>query len=77
MLQGFEWYGEGNGTHWKRLETLVPKLAAMGLTALWLPPPYKPKGQVIPLLVYLANTETSLELGRIRRVRSLGPGEKP
>ncbi|KAJ7205053.1 alpha-amylase [Mycena pura] len=45
MLQAFEWYVEGGGVHWKRLEKLVPELASMGVTAMWLPPPTKAAGQ--------------------------------
>jgi alpha-amylase len=37
MLQAFEWYIDGGGVHWKRIEKLVPELASMGMTAMWLP----------------------------------------
>jgi alpha-amylase len=37
MLQAFEWYIDGGGIHWKRIEKLVPELASMGMTAMWLP----------------------------------------
>ncbi|KAJ7858203.1 alpha-amylase [Mycena leptocephala] len=45
MLQAFEWYVDGGGVHWKRIEKLVPELASMGMTAMWLPPPTKAAGQ--------------------------------
>lgn len=41
MMQAFEWYVEGDGKHWKHLKSEIPKLEAMGITALWLPPPCK------------------------------------
>ncbi|KAG8979434.1 hypothetical protein FRC05_008420 [Tulasnella sp. 425] len=34
-------YVEGDGKHWKHLKSEIPKLDAMGITALWLPPPTK------------------------------------
>ncbi|EJU02147.1 alpha-amylase [Dacryopinax primogenitus] len=40
-MQAFEWYCEGGGVHWKKLQSLLPDLAAMGITAMWLPPPTK------------------------------------
>ncbi|KAJ7154655.1 alpha-amylase [Mycena filopes] len=45
MLQAFEWYVEGGGKHWNRIEKLAPDLASMGVTAMWLPPPTKAAGQ--------------------------------
>ncbi|KAJ7150950.1 alpha-amylase [Mycena crocata] len=45
MLQAFEWYIEGGGVHWNRIKDLVPELALMGVTAMWLPPPTKAAGQ--------------------------------
>ncbi|KAJ7636910.1 alpha-amylase [Roridomyces roridus] len=45
MLQAFEWYIDGGGVHWKRIADLVPELASMGMTAMWLPPPTKAAGQ--------------------------------
>ncbi|KAF8217704.1 alpha-amylase [Mycena galopus ATCC 62051] len=45
MLQAFEWYAEGGGVHWKRIEKMVPELASIGVTAMWLPPPTKAAGQ--------------------------------
>lgn len=41
MLQGFEWYVPDDKQHWKRLETVVPVLAQLGVTALWIPPACK------------------------------------
>ncbi|KIO17122.1 glycoside hydrolase family 13 protein [Tulasnella calospora MUT 4182] len=41
MMQAFEWYVEGDGKHWKHLKSEIPELDAMGITALWLPPPCK------------------------------------
>ncbi|KAG8907700.1 hypothetical protein FRC01_007598 [Tulasnella sp. 417] len=38
ILQAFEWYSEGGGKHWKMLQGQIPRLADMGVTALWLPP---------------------------------------
>ncbi|KAJ7598458.1 alpha-amylase [Mycena floridula] len=45
MIQAFEWYTEGNGVHWKKIEQVAPELADFGLTAMWLPPPTKAAGQ--------------------------------
>ncbi|KAJ7484374.1 alpha-amylase [Mycena latifolia] len=45
MVKAFEWYVEGGGVHWKRIADLVPELASMGVTAMWLPPPTKAAGQ--------------------------------
>jgi alpha-amylase len=44
MVQGFTWYLPEDGRHWKRLARLAPKLADMGVTAVWLPPAYKAAG---------------------------------
>jgi len=41
MLQGFHWYSWDGGGHWNYLAALAPDLAAAGVTAIWLPPPYK------------------------------------
>jgi len=37
QIQGFEWYGEGGGVHWNKLTSLIPTLADMGITAVWIP----------------------------------------
>jgi alpha-amylase len=37
QLQAFEWYSEGKGVHWNKLKDIVPKLAGMGITAMWIP----------------------------------------
>lgn len=44
MFQGFEWYVNGDGQHYKRLIDMAPGLAAKGVTAVWLPPAYKAQG---------------------------------
>ena len=36
-FKGFEWYTDGGGVHWKKLTSLIPSLAEMGITALWIP----------------------------------------
>jgi alpha-amylase len=41
MLQGFEWYTPGGGTHWDWLAQNAERFADMGITAIWLPPPCK------------------------------------
>lgn len=46
MLQAFEWYVEGGGKHWKKLEEEVPRLSDIGITAMWLPPPTKASNPV-------------------------------
>lgn len=37
QLQGFEWYTEGGGNHWKTLTELTPTLSDFGITAMWIP----------------------------------------
>ncbi|KAL2132273.1 hypothetical protein VTI74DRAFT_3987 [Chaetomium olivicolor] len=47
MLQGFEWYVPADGAHWRRLERVLPSLAELGVSKLWIPPACKaadPKG---------------------------------
>lgn len=44
IIQAFEWYSEGGGKHWKLLQNQIPRLAEMGITALWLPPVTKASG---------------------------------
>ena len=41
MLQGFEWHVPADGQHWARLRRVLPALAALGVTALWIPPATK------------------------------------
>ncbi|CAE6461697.1 unnamed protein product [Rhizoctonia solani] len=44
MFQAFEWYAPGGGIHWNHLKEKVPSLSDMGITAFWIPPPYKAAG---------------------------------
>ncbi len=44
MMQYFHWYNEPDGDLWKQVATEAEKLAAMGVTSLWLPPAYKGTG---------------------------------
>ena len=44
MIQWFHWYGEADGSHWRRLSLEAANLAAAGFTAIWLPPAYKGSG---------------------------------
>ncbi len=44
MMQYFHWYNEPDGKLWKQVEESVEKLAALGITSLWLPPAYKGTG---------------------------------
>ncbi|UZJ50717.1 hypothetical protein CBS101457_000037 [Exobasidium rhododendri] len=41
MMQAFEWYTPGGGNHWTWLANNAERFADMGITALWVPPPYK------------------------------------
>ena len=41
MFQFFEWYRKPDGTLWSELAAEAGHLAEAGITALWLPPPYK------------------------------------
>ncbi|WVF67353.1 hypothetical protein IAT40_002108 [Kwoniella sp. CBS 6097] len=41
MMQFFEWYAPGDGVHWKHFEEQTDRLADIGITACWLPPPTK------------------------------------
>ncbi|KAJ6576458.1 glycoside hydrolase family 13 protein [Mycena vulgaris] len=46
MLQFFTWDAKHNNmSWWKHLETEIPKLAKMGFTQVWLPPPNKGENQ--------------------------------
>ncbi len=41
MLQCFEWYLPADGSLWRQVAQMAPRLARDGFTALWLPPAYK------------------------------------
>ena len=41
MMQYFEWYLPNDGLWWKRCASKAEKLAALGITQVWLPPAYK------------------------------------
>lgn len=41
MFQGFEWYVPADHQHWRRLEKVLPALAALGVTSMWIPPACK------------------------------------
>jgi alpha-amylase len=41
LLQGFHWYTDSGGTHWKWLKSQLPVFKKVGIAAIWLPPPYK------------------------------------
>jgi alpha-amylase len=41
MLQGFEWYLPADGSHWRRLERVMPVVAQLGVTRMWIPPACK------------------------------------
>ncbi|TDL31868.1 alpha-amylase [Jeotgalibacillus sp. S-D1] len=41
MMQYFEWYLPNDGLHWNRMATDASALTELGITALWIPPPYK------------------------------------
>ncbi|KAH8827374.1 putative alpha-amylase [Flagelloscypha sp. PMI_526] len=43
MIQAFEWYctHKGGGNHWNYVSDKLDRLDAMGVTAMWLPPPTK------------------------------------
>ncbi len=44
MMQYFHWYNSADGSLWQEVIKSAPKLAAAGITALWLPPAYKGTG---------------------------------
>ena len=44
IMQYFQWYNPSGGTLWNELKERAPELAALGFTAVWLPPPYKGQG---------------------------------
>lgn len=41
MMQYFHWYYPADGSLWKKVKEEAPKLASLGINALWLPPAYK------------------------------------
>ena len=41
MFQGFEWYVPADYKHWHRLEGILPSLASLGITSMWIPPACK------------------------------------
>lgn len=45
MLQAFEWYVPDDQKHWDRLTGAVPKLRAIGITNMWIPPACKGTSQ--------------------------------
>jgi alpha-amylase len=44
MMQYFHWYNDPDGSLWNQVTKEAEKLAAMGVTSLWLPPAYKGTG---------------------------------
>jgi glycosidase len=38
MFQGFEWYVPADHRHWKRLQSVMPQLNAIGIDQIWIPP---------------------------------------
>jgi hypothetical protein len=77
MFQGFEWYIAPDGKHWRRLARDIPKLAKLGITAIWIPPACKAQNeQDMGYGIYgfsfaqLTSIDTRLVgLGRIRSKR--------
>lgn len=41
MMQFFHWYNKADGSLWNELKDQAQSLAEAGVTAVWLPPPYK------------------------------------
>ena len=41
ILQYFHWYYVNDGSLWKTVAKEAPRLADLGITAIWLPPAYK------------------------------------
>jgi len=41
MFQFFHWYSAGNGILWRDFSKQISYLAGLGITDVWLPPPYK------------------------------------
>jgi len=38
MMQAFEWYVPDDHKHWKRLESHLPQMKAIGIDNIWVPP---------------------------------------
>lgn len=38
MFEAFEWYTPTTGSHWKRLQRILPELKAIGIDNVWVPP---------------------------------------
>ncbi|WP_186575990.1 alpha-amylase [Aquibacillus kalidii] len=45
MMQYFEWYLPSDGNHWNRMAGDASHLAELGISAVWMPPPYKGTSQ--------------------------------
>ncbi|WP_160725237.1 alpha-amylase [Bacillus sp. USDA818B3_A] len=45
IMQFFEWHLMNDGTHWKRLKEMAPKLKEKGITSIWIPPVTKASTQ--------------------------------
>jgi alpha-amylase len=45
LFQGFEWNSLADGKHYKRMLAQLPKLKAIGITAIWVPPGCKGASQ--------------------------------
>ena len=45
LLQGFSWYIEPDGGHWRRAAARAQDLVRKGITSVWLPPAYKGTSQ--------------------------------
>lgn len=41
MMQYFHWYYPNDGSLWKKVKEEAPRLASIGINAVWLPPAYK------------------------------------
>jgi alpha-amylase len=41
MMQFFHWYSKADGGLWTELKEKARELADVGITAVWIPPPYK------------------------------------
>ncbi len=46
MIQYFHWYTPEDGSWWNNVKKEAPRLAAMGINAVWLPPAFKGAGGV-------------------------------